>query len=77
LGNGKRTSVNETVRLLVKISDVENVQIIHEPPKLGDVRDTHADISKARRLLDFYPKVRLEEGLKLYVKWYKNRFLSG
>ena len=76
LGSGKRTSVNETVRLLIKISDVDNVQEIHEPPKLGDVLATHADISKARRLLGFCPKVRLEDGLKLFVEWYKTRSSS-
>lgn len=36
---------------------------------------THADISKARRLLDYRPKVEAEEGLRIFVNWYMNEFI--
>lgn len=36
----------------------------------GDVRATWADVSKARRLLGYRPKVSLEEGVKEFVDWY-------
>ena len=41
------------------------------PRARGDVRDSQADITKARRLLGFEPKVSLEEGLRLTVDWYR------
>jgi len=38
------------------------------PPREGDVRDSLADVSEARRLLGFEPKVGLEEGLRRTVE---------
>ena len=38
------------------------------PP--GDVPVTYAGISKARALLDYQPKISIEEGVSLFVKWY-------
>ena len=38
----------------------------------GDVPITYADISKARKLLNYNPKIKIEEGIKLFVRWYKN-----
>jgi UDP-glucuronate 4-epimerase len=38
----------------------------------GDVKETSADISKAKKLLGFEPKVDVEEGVKRFVEWYKD-----
>lgn len=45
-------------------------QIEHRPAHPADVQATWADISKARRLLDWSPEVRIEEGLRRAVDWY-------
>ena len=42
----------------------------------GDVRKTHADISKARELFEWEPKVSLDEGLKKFVEWYQWFYLK-
>lgn len=42
------------------------------PPREGDVRDSQADIVKARRLLGFEPQVAFEEGLRHTVEWYRS-----
>ncbi len=39
----------------------------------GDVPITYADVSKAKRLLGFEPKVRIEEGIARYVEWFLKR----
>ena len=39
----------------------------------GDVPLTYADISKAERLLGYKPKIKLEEGIKKMVQWYRNQ----
>ncbi|MDP2689518.1 MAG: GDP-mannose 4,6-dehydratase, partial [Deltaproteobacteria bacterium] len=39
----------------------------------GDVPITYADVSKAKRLLGFAPKVRIEEGVARYVRWFLER----
>jgi nucleoside-diphosphate-sugar epimerase len=40
--------------------------------RAGDVRDSQADISKARRLLGYEPTVEFEEGLRRTVEWYRS-----
>jgi UDP-glucuronate 4-epimerase len=42
------------------------------PLQPGDVPETWADIEKSRRLLGFEPKVTVEEGLSLFVDWYRS-----
>jgi len=41
------------------------------PMQPGDVTITYADINKAKRLLGYNPKVKIEEGIKRFVDWYK------
>jgi nucleoside-diphosphate-sugar epimerase len=40
------------------------------PMQPGDVTITYADISKANKLLGYTPKVKFEDGLKIFMKWY-------
>jgi len=47
------------------------VKPVYAAPRAGDVRDSQADISKARRLLGFEPAVSLEDGLRRTVEWYR------
>jgi UDP-glucose 4-epimerase len=44
-----------------------------EPARAGDVRDSLADISLARKLLKYEPVVGFEEGLKRTVEWYRSQ----
>jgi len=71
LGRGTMVSVNNVVKMLIETSEVDNVKIVYEPPKLGDLSNTHADITKARKILGFNPRVQLKEGLKRFIEWYK------
>ena len=43
----------------------------------GDVPVTYADISKAEKLIGFKPRVRLEEGIGRYVKWFLEKERSA
>jgi UDP-glucose 4-epimerase len=47
------------------------------PPRAGDVRDSQADISKARRLLGYEPTVSLEDGLRHTVEWFRASHRPG
>ncbi|MBI2050297.1 MAG: SDR family NAD(P)-dependent oxidoreductase [Parcubacteria group bacterium] len=44
------------------------------PMQAGDFLENFADITKAKRDLDFEPKTRLEEGIKKFVAWYKEYY---
>ncbi len=41
------------------------------PMQLGDVYETYADITKAKTLLGFEPKISIEEGIGKFVQWYR------
>ncbi len=56
------------------IQEIENVtgaqiQSRHEPSQKGDMRDTYADTSRARKDLDYRPSVTLREGLEEEWNW--------
>lgn len=43
----------------------------------ADVAHTHADIGKARRLLGYEPRVRVDEGIAAFWRWYQQAVLQG
>jgi UDP-glucuronate 4-epimerase len=70
LGNSHPVKLAEMVELLERIIG-KRVIPEENPPQLGDVPLTWADISKAGRLLGYRPATRLEEGLEQFVAWYR------
>jgi len=46
-----------------------NIQAIYKEVRAGDVRDSQADITKARQLLGYTPTVDLEDGLQHTIEW--------
>ena len=67
----QRTSVNDIVRLANQFLGT-NVKPTHASPRPGDVRDSYADISLARKLIGYEPRVFFQEGLKRWIEWYKS-----
>lgn len=55
----------------------KKAKIRHLPPQLGDVPITHADVTKAERMLGYRPKVSLGEGIKKFIHWYREAELDG
>lgn len=70
LGGGQPISVLGLVKLLEKYLG-KTASIEWLPAQTGDVRQTSASIDKASRLLDFQPRVSLDEGLSGFVEWYR------
>jgi nucleoside-diphosphate-sugar epimerase len=67
---GGRISLLDLIETLQRILR-SNVAPTFGPIREGDVRDSQADITKAKRLLGFAPSVSLEEGLRRTVAWYR------
>jgi nucleoside-diphosphate-sugar epimerase len=65
---GGRISLNELLRTMNRIVGT-SIDPIYAAPREGDVRDSQADITKAKRLLGYEPTVSLEEGLKKTLEW--------
>jgi len=70
VATGGRISLNQLFRTIRDLVGAR-VDPIYADPRPGDVRDSQADIEKARRLLGFEPKVGFDEGLKKTVEWYR------
>jgi nucleoside-diphosphate-sugar epimerase len=68
VATGLRISLNDLIRVLNKLVGT-NIQAIYKEPRAGDVRDSQADISKAKALLGYAPRVSFEEGLKQTLEW--------
>lgn len=72
VAHGERTTVNEAKKLIEKYTG-RKLSLEKRPSRKGDVRHTQADISKARKLLGYQPKIKFKEGLKKTVEWFKKR----
>ena len=72
VANGERTTVNEVKKLIEKYSDKKLV-LEKRPPRRGDVKHTHADISKAKKWFGYKPQMSFEDGMKKTISWFENR----
>jgi len=70
IGTGTNTSVNQIAEILKDKMNRKNLKNIHADPRPTDIRHGYADVSKAKRMLGFHPKVPLKEGLIKLVNWY-------
>jgi UDP-glucose 4-epimerase len=66
VGSGRPFKIIELARMMIRLYGL-NVEPIHVPPRPGDVRGSYADISLAKRLLGWNPKISLEEGLRRLI----------
>lgn len=66
VGTGTSVTINELAETVRDIVDA-NVPITHVDPRPGDIRHSKADISRARRELDFDPSIQLADGLPTAV----------
>ena len=70
LGESRTVELRELIALLERELGRKAV-IDRQPPQPGDVPQTFADVSKARRLLGYDPRTPIEEGIRRFVEWFK------
>jgi len=63
IGSGKATSINDLAKTVLDLAG-KDLGIVYEKPKIGDIKASVADISKAEKLLHFKPSVSLRKGLQ-------------
>ena len=68
---GVRTSINQLYFKLCEIMG-KNIKPLYSPPRAGDVKHSLADISRAKNLLSYDPRVDIITGLRKFVEWYAN-----
>ena len=71
-GNGGRVSLNEVWSLLQKIEGCA-LAPKYGPPREGDVRDSQADVTAAKRDLCHDPQFTVEQGLRRTLDWYRSQ----
>ena len=68
LGNSRAVPLGDFISLIEKlVGKKAKIEQVERLP--GDVDITYADVSKAKRLLDWEPKVPIEEGMRKFVEW--------
>lgn len=72
IGCGERRTVNSLASNLNKILK-EEISPSYAEPRPGDVRDSFADISKARKMLKYESLVPFGKGLEETIRWYRER----
>ena len=70
LGGGRNPVSLKTIISKLEESLGKNAKIDQKPFHVADLMETWADISKAKKLLDWEPQVSLDEGLEKSVLWY-------
>ena len=71
LGSDRPVPLLTVITLLEQIMD-KSANIEYQPAHPADIRATWADVSKAKKVLDWAPEMPLEEGLEQSVKWYRD-----
>jgi len=71
LGNSNPTNLSRLISLIEKSLN-KSAKIKYLPEQPGDPSITFADISKPKRMLNYNPQIKIEEGIKRFVEWYKN-----
>ena len=74
IAKGEQTTLNDLFGMLKEISG-KNIKPIHGTERSGDIKHSHADISKAKRLLGYHPATSPAEGLQKTYEWYKKNSL--
>jgi len=71
LGESKTTKLNDLVRLIEEIAGGPVTKEFF-PLQPGDVKQTYADIDKARKLLNYDPQTEMKDGLLKFYEWFSN-----
>ncbi|HEX7485292.1 MAG TPA: SDR family oxidoreductase [Vicinamibacterales bacterium] len=71
VATGGRISLNELLTTMCGILGVQT-QAIYREARAGDVRDSQADITRAKRLINYVPFVDLHDGLERTLAWYRS-----
>jgi nucleoside-diphosphate-sugar epimerase len=74
VATGSRVSLNRLLEAMKKLTG-SHVTTSYAPPRHGDVRDSQADITRARDLLGYEPLVSFEEGLRRTLEWYRSEVM--
>jgi UDP-glucose 4-epimerase len=68
IGTGSATSINQLCGAVLKITERADLEPVHEEARPGDIRHSRGDLSKAKEILGYRPRVPLDEGLRELIE---------
>ena len=71
IARGHEVTINDVAKTIIKQLNNE-VKITYVSPRPSDVRRHFDDITKAKKILNFMPKISIEEGLEMYLAYLEN-----
>ena len=74
IGAGSPIKLLDLAKLMLKLTNKEELELIYNPPRTGDIIHSFADISKAKEILKFQPKYTPEQGLRDYFQWFCKKY---
>ncbi len=74
LGNPSEFTILELAKLVISLTDTKS-RIVYKPLPQDDPRQRQPEMTRAKKLLNWQPKIKLEEGLKRTIEWFKNKSL--
>ena len=76
VGSGSEVTINELAERVALAVGKPDAVIEHDRPRPGDVARLCADLSRARALLSYEPRVTLEDGLQRLLGWYRDHHMT-
>jgi UDP-glucuronate 4-epimerase len=75
LGHDQPIAIRRLIELVEQAAG-RKAMIEHRPPRVEDMPFTHADLAKARHLLNYEPRVDIADGVREYVDWFRRTQLA-
>lgn len=72
IGNDNPISLSNLIENIKTVLNKHDIQIITKNAVKGDVQYTHANIEKAKEILNYKPNISIQFGIKLFHEWFKN-----
>ena len=76
VGSGSEVTISELAQRVAVAAGRPDAVVEHDRPRPGDVARLCADLSRARTLLGYEPRVSLEDGLQRLLQWYRDQHLT-
>jgi UDP-glucose 4-epimerase len=70
VGQGNETRIKDVISLICDSLDYPSASIERRPPRPVDIRCLHADVTLAKDLINYSPKIDFQKGLRLTIEWF-------
>lgn len=74
IGNSEEYTILELAKIIKEISQSSS-NLVYKDLPIDDPKCRRPDISKAKELLNWYPKIKLRKGIETTIQWFKNNSL--